>query len=207
MKDCLVLNKNFYAIHIATWEKAIALLYTGQAKAVDEDLITYDFDNWTELSKLMKDKDPGNRGFVHSASLRIAIPEVIQLTRYDRLPKQEAKFSRRNIFEHYNFTCCYCGKKFPKPSKDKKPELNLDHVIPRSKGGPTNWNNIVLSCVPCNTKKDDKALEEVHMKLLVKPSRPKWNGNQAIKMQASTPIPVSWQRLIDDKYWNTILDS
>lgn len=203
MGDTLILNRNFYAVHISNWQKAVSLLYTGQARAVDSDLNTYDFNDWVELSKLM---EANPKGFVHSAALRIAIPEVIQLTKYDRLPKQEAKFSRRNIFEHYNYTCCYCAKKFPKPSKDRKPELNLDHVMPRSRGGPTNWNNIVLSCVPCNTRKDDKTPEEAGMKLLVKPSRPKWTGNTAIKMQASTPIPISWQRLIDDKYWESELD-
>lgn len=203
MNDTLILNRNFYAVHISNWQKAVSLLYQGHARAVDEDLRTYDFKDWIELSKMMEKND---KGFVHSSSLRIAIPEVIQLTRYDRLPRQEAKFSRSNIMEHYNFTCCYCGKKFPKPSRDQKPELNLDHVLPRSRGGPSNWKNIVLSCVPCNTRKDNRTPEEAGMPLLVKPSRPKWKGNTAIKMKASSPIPVSWQRLIDDKYWHEALD-
>lgn len=204
MGDTLVLNRNFYAVHISNWQKAVALLYKGEARAVDENLQTYDFNDWVELSKLMTENP---RGFVHSATLKVAIPEVVQLTRYDRLPRQEVKFSRRNIYEHYNFTCCYCGKRFPKPSRDRKPELNLDHVVPRSRGGPMNWENIVLSCVPCNTRKDNRTPEEAGMKLLVKPSRPKWKGIKTLRMQAASPIPVSWQRLIDDKYWESELNA
>ena len=202
MTDALVLNKNFYAIHITNWQKALTLLYNGCAKAVDENLVTYDFNDWVELSALMEKN--GTR-FVHTSSLRIAIPEVIQLTRYDRLPRQEVKFSRQNIYSHYNYTCCYCGKKFPKPSKLNKIELNLDHVLPQSRKGHSNWENIVLSCIPCNSKKGDKTPEEAGMRLLVKPSRPQWKG--ATTLVAGTEnIPLSWQRLIDNKYWAGELD-
>lgn len=203
MGDTLILNRNFYAIHISNWQKAIQLLYIGHARAVDENLQTYSFDDWVELSKLMEVND---RGFVHSATLKIAIPEVIQLTKYDRLPKQEVKFSRRNLLEHYGYKCSYCGKKFPKPSRDSKPELNWDHVVPKSRGGLTNWDNIVISCIPCNTKKDDRTPEEAGMKLLVKPSRPQWKGAKHIAMKAGASIPISWQRLIDDKYWLSEID-
>lgn len=203
MADTLVLNRNFYAIHISDWQKAVTLLYTGHAKAVDENLVTYDFNDWVELSALM---EKNGRGFVHTSSLRIAIPEVIQLTRYDRLPRQEVKFSRRNILEHYDYQCAYCGKKFPKPTKGVKPaEWNLDHVIPKSRGGVSNWTNIVLSCIPCNTKKDDKTPEEAGMTLRVKPHRPEWKGASTL-VTGHAPIPVSWQRLIDSKYWESELD-
>lgn len=203
MSTVLILNRNFYAIHIADWQKAITLLYTGYAKAVDENLITYDFNDWVELSALM---EKNGRGFVHTSSLRIAIPEVIQLTRYDRLPRQEVKFSRRNILEHYDYRCAYCGKRFPKPTKGVKPaEWNLDHVIPKSRGGVSNWTNIVLSCIPCNAKKDDKTPEEAGMTLRVKPRRPEWKGPSTLVM-GYTPIPISWQRLIDSKYWEGAID-
>jgi len=203
MADTLVLNRNFYAIHISDWQKALTLLYTGHARAVDENLVTYDFNDWCELSAMM---EKSGRGFVHTSSLRIAIPEVIQLTRYDRLPRQEVKFSRRNILEHYNYQCAYCGKKFSKPSKLTKPdEWNLDHVIPKSRGGVSNWTNIVLSCIPCNTKKDDKTPEEAGMTLRVKPQRPEWKGAGTL-VTGHAPIPVSWQRLIDSKYWESELD-
>jgi len=196
MSDTLVLNRNYYAVHISNWQKAISLLYQGHAQAVDDNLQTYDFENWVELSKVMK---ATKGGYVHSATMRVAVPEVIRLTRYDKLPRQEVKFTRRNIYEHYGYRCCYCAKKF------KTSELNLDHVLPKSRGGQTIWSNIVLSCVPCNTKKDNRTPEEAGMKLLVKPTKPKWRGVKTVAMQAPLPIPVSWQRLIDSKYWESEL--
>lgn len=197
--NTLVLNRNFCAVHITDWKKAISLLYQGAAQAVDDGLQTYTFNDWVELSALMAEN---KNGFVHSMTIKVAVPEVIRLTKYDKLPKQEVKFSRKNIYEHYANTCCYCGKTF------KTNELNLDHVIARSKGGQTNWNNIVLSCIPCNTRKSDKTLAQAGMKLLVKPGRPRWKGTtSAVLTVAPIPIPISWQRLLDEKYWTTELDN
>lgn len=196
--DTLILNRNFCAVQIVDWRRSISLLYQGAAQAVDENLQTYDFNDWVELSRLMKENP---KGFVHSPSMRVAIPEVIRLTRYDKLPKQEVKFSRRNIYEHYANKCCYCGKKF------RTSELNLDHVLPRSRGGQTNWTNIVLSCIPCNTKKDCRTPAEAGMRLLVTPSRPRWKGTtKSVAQQAPMPIPISWSRLLDAKYWSTELE-
>jgi len=197
MSDTLVLNRSFFAVHISQWEKAISLLYQGHAEAVDENLQCYDFNDWCELSSQMKSN---GRGFVHSSTLRVAVPEVIRLTRYDKLPRQEVKFSRKNIYDHYNNKCCYCGHRY------STKELNLDHVVPRSRGGQTCWSNIVLSCLPCNAKKKDRTPEEAGMHLLVKPSRPKWKGIRTVVMQAPLPIPVSWSRLIDEKYWSSELE-
>lgn len=214
--DTLVLNMAYHAVHIADWQKAISLLYQGHAEAVDENLQAYNFADWVELSSMMKENA---KGFVNSSTMKVAIPEVIRLTRYDRLPKQDVKFTRQNIYEHYGFKCCYCGGKF------KTSELNLDHVMPKSRGGKTTWDNIVLSCITCNTVKDDRTPDEAtypidpnklptHLKhkaghkmtLLVKPSRPKWKGVRTVMMKAPMPIPVSWQRLIDKAYWEAELE-
>lgn len=196
MSDTLVLNKNFTAIHIVSWQKSMSLLAQGAAEAVDENLQGYNFNDWCELSSMME----AGPKFIHTTTMRIAVPEVIRLTKYDRLPKRDVKFTRSNIYTHYNNTCCYCGGKF------STKELNLDHVIPRSKGGHTNWTNIVLSCIPCNSRKDDMSPEQAGMKLLVKPSRPIWKGSRTITVQAPLPMPVSWSRLIDDKYWSSELE-
>ena len=219
MSDTLVLNRNFCAVHITGWQRAVSLLYQGHAEVLDDELCPHDFNDWSELSALMTTND---KGFVHSATMRIAVPEVIRLTRYDKLPRREVKFSRSNIFEHYKNKCCYCGRQFPTR------ELNLDHVVPRSKGGLTNWNNIVTSCIGCNTIKDDRILSEASypgscrlkemgleylkplagkpMRLLVRPSRPKWQGSKTIVVNAPLPIPISWQTLLDKKYWEEELE-
>lgn len=200
MSACaLVLNRNFQAIQVASWERAISLLFQGHAEAVDTDLNTYDFENWVELSKMMHDHPAG---FVHSETMRIAIPECIRLTRYDRIPRNEVVFTKRNIMEHYGYKCCYCGHKF------KASELNFDHVIPKSKGGKTNWENIVTSCFPCNSKKDDKTPKEAGMRLLVRPTKPK---HQPVFRRLVLALPLktrdSWQKLIDRCYWDSEIEN
>ena len=197
MNETLVLNKSYYAIHIIPWEKSVSLVYQGAAEAVDSNLQCYNFDNWCELSALMEKHD---HGFVHTISMKVAIPEVIRLTKYNQLPRQEIRFTRSNLYHHYKNKCCYCGGQF------STRELNLDHIIPRSKGGLTSWENIVTSCYSCNSIKDDRTPEQAGMKLLVKPSKPKWQGVRTILKQAPLPIPVSWQNLLDSKYWQTELE-
>lgn len=192
----LILNRNFYAVQVADFKDVMSKLYTGEAQALDADLRSYDFNDWCELSALMEHNP---HGFVSTVSLRIAIPEVIRLTRYDRLPRQDVKFTRKNITEHYKRKCCYCGIQV------KADDWNLDHVQPRSKGGTTDWTNIVLSCISCNTRKADKTPEEAGMRLLVQPSRPKWKGVRTVTVNTPMPIPVSWQALIDRAYWDSDL--
>jgi 5-methylcytosine-specific restriction endonuclease McrA len=195
--DVLVLNRNFYAIHITRWQRAISLLYVDHARVVDQEYRTYDFDDWRELSQIMQESPSG---YVSTPTFRIAIPEVIALQRYDKLPVGDIKFTRRNIYEHYHYRCCYCGHKF------STQELNLEHVLPRSRGGQTDWTNVVTACMPCNLKKADRMPQEVGMKLLLKPSKPKWHGSASLVFKAPFKIKASWQRFIDNVYWNTELE-
>jgi 5-methylcytosine-specific restriction endonuclease McrA len=110
------------------------------------------------------------------------------------------KFTRRNIYEHYEYRCCYCGKKFTSSN------LNLEHVIPRSRGGKTSWANIVTACIPCNLKKGDKLPSEAGMKLLLRPSKPRWRGIISLALSPSVKIRSSWQRFIDNVYWDGELE-
>ena len=194
--DVLVLNRNFYAIHITPWQRALSLVYLDHARVVDEEYRTYNFDDWRELSQMMRTP---SSGFVTTPSFRIAIPEVIALRGYDKLPVGDVKFTRRNIYEHYSFRCCYCGGKFTTH------ELNLEHVMPRSRGGKTDWTNIVTSCIPCNLRKADRLPTEAGMKLLIHPTKPKWRGSASLVFKAPYKIKASWQRFIDNVYWNTEL--
>jgi 5-methylcytosine-specific restriction endonuclease McrA len=113
------------------------------------------------------------------------------------MPRKEVKFTRHNIFERDKNTCQYCGKHF-----DKK-DLNLDHVIPRDRGGATTWENIVCSCIPCNTRKGNRLPREAGMKLLKKPARPKWRPFLHITFDAK--VHESWRHFIDFAYWNVEL--
>jgi 5-methylcytosine-specific restriction endonuclease McrA len=198
LADVLVLNSSFYAIQVAPWGEALSLLYQGHAEAVDDNYRTYSYDDWVELSQAMKDNPSG---FVHTPSVRVAIPDVIRLTRVGFIPHTEVRYTRRNLFEHYHNTCSYCGKKFS--TKD----LNLDHVIPRSRGGKTSWDNIVLSCIPCNKHKSDRSPQEAGMRLLVKPSRPKWKGHEQLVLKMPFKSRMSWSKFIDRCYWDSELDT
>lgn len=194
MSHTLVLNRNYYAVHIADWRKAVSMVYQGHAEVVDEDLVGYDFGSWAELSSLMAEHPSG---FVCSATLKFAIPDIIRLTRYDRLPRRAVAFTRHNVYEHYRYRCCYCGGRFVTA------ELNLDHVVPRSRGGLANWDNIVTACIPCNTRKANRLPQEAGMTLLVPPSRPQWGGVHNLIAHAPVRIKQSWQKLIDRAYWDS----
>ncbi|MDI6756490.1 MAG: HNH endonuclease [Endomicrobiia bacterium] len=197
MSEVLVLNRNYYAIQITSWRRALGLLYVEHAEVIDEEYRAYNFADWLEISRMMENSPSG---FVRTPSLKIAIPEVIALKFYDKLPASEAKFTRKNIYEHYSYRCCYCGKKFPTNA------LNLDHVVPRSRGGRTSWDNIVTSCVRCNIKKSNCLPSEAGMKMLVSPSKPKWSGALSLALRANIRIKTSWQKFVDNVYWNIELD-
>lgn len=198
MSDVLVLNRSFYAVQVTTWQRALSLVYLDHARVIDEDYKTYNFEDWRELSEAMTE-DPS--GLIRTPTFNIKIPDVIALRTFDGLPKAEVKFTRRNIYEHYGYKCAYCGIKY------STNELNLEHVIPRSRGGKTDWANVVTACIPCNLKKGSRLPDEAHMKLLVSPSKPKWRGSAAVVFRPGFRIKASWQRFIDNIYWNTELDA
>jgi len=197
MSDVLVLNSSFYAIQITSWKRALSLLYLDHARVVDEEYRTYSFENWRQLTVAMR---TGQAPIVATPTFRIAIPDVIALRFFDGVPASEVKFTRRNIYEHYGYRCCYCNRKLPTT------ELNLDHVVPRSRGGRTDWTNVVTSCIACNLKKGDRLPSEAHMRLHIKPSKPKWRGAISLGFRSSLKIKASWQRFIDSIYWNSELE-
>ncbi|HYA36305.1 MAG TPA: HNH endonuclease signature motif containing protein, partial [Candidatus Binataceae bacterium] len=132
----LVLNRSYLPVHVTSVKRAFALLYQGIAKAVDEQYRAFDFESWRELAIEVHHERMGVVGGF------IRVPRVLLLVAYERIPKRHVRFSRFNIFARDNNTCQYCGIRFARP------DLNLDHVIPRSQGGTSSWENIVCSCHP-----------------------------------------------------------
>ncbi len=187
----LVLNKNWVAIQTTTVRNALSLLYTGGAKVINTDTFEpHDFESWTDLA-VARDTD-----CVKTVSLKIRVPEVILLQNYDRIPKREVTFSRRNLYRRDRYTCQYCG------CTPGSAELSIDHVMPRSKGGRTTWTNCVLACIKCNKRKGSRTLAEAHMKLLTQPVKPKWSPHVLIPLFRKKQ---SWDRFVSDKYWDTEL--
>ena len=96
------------------------------------------------------------------------LPRVVQLVTYDRMPRSTVRLTRRNIFLRDGHTCQYCGR------QATTRDLNLDHVMPRSRGGPMTWENVVCSCRVCNLRKGGRTPQQASMPLLAVPYRPSW---------------------------------
>ncbi|HOX03753.1 MAG TPA: HNH endonuclease [Candidatus Paceibacterota bacterium] len=192
----LVLNRLWQAVNVCTARRALTLLFQGHAQAVlgnpDGSFETLSFHEWRDLSE----QEPHPES-VQTISFRIRVPRVIMLLVFDRMPKKEVKFTRHNIFERDHNTCQYCGRICDRT------DLNLDHVIPRDRGGPTSWENIVCSCIECNTRKANRTPQEAAMRLIRKPRRPKWRP--FLQIHIGLRCHDSWRHFIDLAYWNVEL--
>jgi 5-methylcytosine-specific restriction endonuclease McrA len=195
--DVLILNRNLFAIEVTSWERAMTLLYLDRASVVDEEYGVHDFKDWVQLSKKIKSSPAG---FVHTPTLTLAVPDVIALKFFDKLPPRGVPFTRRNIYHHYGSRCCYCGKRFATS------ELNLDHVVPRSRGGTTDWSNIVTACIRCNLRKGNRLPSEAGMRLVVPISQPKFRHGLTLFVKAPFQMRRSWGRFVDKVYWDSQLE-
>ena len=188
----LVLNRSYLPIHITIVRRALSLLYQGIARAVDEQYRTFDFASWADLAA-----DEDAIGLVNRA---IRVPRVILLQGYDRVPRRYVRFSRFNIYSRDQNRCQYCGRQFPRA------ELNLDHVVPRSKGGTSIWDNVVCSCHRCNRLKGGRTPAEAGMRLIRQPRRPQWTP--FMTETYSLRRYKEWMPFlsaVDAAYWNTEL--
>jgi len=158
----LVLNRSYMPIHVTSARRAFALIYQNVARALNSDYQTFDFDQWSELPA------GDTPAVVRTVSGRIRVPRVIVLISFDRIPKRHVRYSRVNVFTRDKYTCQYCGVRPPRS------ELNLDHVVPRSLGGRTTWENVVCSCVDCNRRKGGRTPQQARFRLRRKPARPRW---------------------------------
>ncbi|MBC8011595.1 MAG: HNH endonuclease [Burkholderiales bacterium] len=195
----LVLNRLWQAVNVICAKRAFALLARGHASVIHhhrDDFRVFSFMDWMDFSKVNPPLEMLET--VHTPRTTIRLPRVILLTFFDRLPVKELKLTRSNVFTRDKDTCQYCGKIFPRE------ELNLDHVIPRDRGGRTTWENIVCSCIKCNSRKANRLPHEAHMRLIVKPVRPKWRP--VISLVLNTRQRERWKDFLDLAYWNVELE-
>lgn len=196
----LVLNRFFMALRVINIRRAFVLLYKRLAEVVaveDGSFATYDFNSWTEISEYKKAFEADQHEWIRTVRLQIAVPRVIRLVMFDKMPSREAKFNRRNIFARDRNRCQYCGKRFATG------ELSLDHVIPRSRGGRTGWDNIVCACIRCNVRKGGRTPREAGLTLIRPPVKPR--TCPTLRLRASNPRYRSWQFFLDNAYWNVEL--
>jgi len=199
-EQVLVLNKMWMAIRIIDARRAFSMLCRDLAEVIrvdDGSYATHDFDSWTELSNFRGNFADDHTQWVNTVSLSIAVPKVIRLLGYDRLPKQDVKLNRRNIFARDRNQCQYCGQHF------STSELSLDHVKPRSQGGENSWINLVCCCTGCNARKGGRTPTQSRMHLIREPVKPK--RNPAVSLRLSSDKYASWRAFLDHAYWSVEL--
>ena len=178
----LVLNRSYLPIHVTSVGRAFSLIYREVARAVNEHYETFDFEEWTQIAV------SANGTAIGTVRGPVLVPRVIVLMSFDRIPKRHLRYSRVNVFARDKYTCQYCGVEPPRG------QLNLDHVIPRSLGGRTTWENVVCSCVACNRKKGGRTPTQAMLRLRRSPQRPRW-----------TPLMTLMPSSIRYKEWRPFL--
>ncbi len=177
----LLLNRHFAALRVVTARRAFVLMFKNDAEAIDleaDTWSTFTFPAWLERSVARIESPIDHDVFVHTPRMAILVPRVIRLLEYDRVPRREVKFNRRNIIARDEYKCQYCGKRF------NASHLSIDHVLPRSRGGKSTWLNVVAACSPCNTRKGGRLPWEASMHLLKQPHVPRRSPTLADKLHS-----------------------
>ena len=160
----LVLNASYEPINVCTVRRAAVLILKERAEILEHaDQV------------------------LHAETFRLPRPAVIRLTNYVRIPRDAhaRRITRRAVFARDRWTCQYCGT--------VRSSLTVDHVIPRSKGGPSSWDNIVASCAPCNRRKGDRLPTQIDMHPRQHPRAP----SATIFVHVATPsIPPLWEQYL-----------
>ena len=199
----LVLNRGFAPVHLITARRAFSMLFKAAAEVVlleDGHLGLYTFETWQQAGESMRQSalSDEQREWVSTVSWDLPVPRIIRLLFYNRYPKRRVSFNRRNIFARDENRCQYCGRKF------STSELSLDHIVPLSHGGGTNWHNVVCACTRCNKRKGGRTPSQARMKLVSKPQEPRFNPMIRLKLRA--PKYWSWKQFLDEAYWSVPLE-
>jgi len=162
--NVLILNKHWIPINTTTAKHSFALMYSENAKGImieEDKVVPLEWNEWVSLNLNETDRK------IKTVTGFIKIPTVIVLNYYDKIPKQTIKFTQKSLWERDNFTCQYTNKKVTRTNG------NIDHVIPKSQGGKTSWENCVIAHKEINAIKADRTPEQAGLKLLKKPSAPR----------------------------------
>lgn len=164
----LALNRFFQPVQITTARRAFLLLFGGAAHAIDEAGDIHDFPSWRRLP--VRESDDG----VPIVGGALRVPRVLHLRRYERVRRPAVRLTRQNLMLRDAHQCQYCSRR--PPVRD----LNIDHVVPRSRGGGDSWENLVTACRPCNLRKAWRTPEEASMRLIRTPTPPRWSASMQL---------------------------
>ncbi len=180
----LVLNKMWQPIRVITAIRAFKLLFADKASAVNpEDYQVYNWDEWIKTSVLETDY------IVKSVKYDVRVPEIIVLLKYDKVYRKGVKLTKRNIYIRDGFKCQYSGKQV------SNSEADIDHVVPRSKGGRNSWDNMVVCSKQLNRKKGNRTPEQAGLKLIKKPKKPDY---KQLMLDPRLDNPPSWSKFIKE---------
>ena len=174
--DTLVLSQSYQPIGRISWQRAITLIFQEKVEVIEE---------YTDRR-------------VHSVTVSFQVPSIVRFLKRITRRRKAVKFSRENVYERDHGRCQYCGKRV------SRADSTYDHVTPRSLGGQTKWENIVIACVPCNQKKGGRTPAQAGMRLRSKPVRPKRLSNTwRVTVTWQEGMPLSWRDFLRSyTYWN-----
>ena len=194
-RPTLVLNRRWTPIRTAPVQDAIGLVAKGTAMIIEPDSFeTHDLLSWNDVSRM---RAKVGEGLIRSPRLALVPPEVILLKTYEGEGGRAVVFSRKNLFKRDRYTCQYCGIQ-PGPE-----ELTVDHVVPRSRGGTSTWENCVLACVECNKRKADRTPAQAGLKMRKTPRKPSW---KALVQVPARDRRESWDKFLSRAYWEIELE-
>ena len=173
----LLLNRFFAPIGLITARRGMVLLYCDHARALDEEGESHGFGTWRDIP--LRDHDD----VIPIVDGHLRVPRVMHLLRYDRNPRVVVRLTRRNLMLRDQHQCQYCAR------RPGVRDLNIDHIVPRSRGGKDSWENLVVSCRQCNLKKGRRTPDEAGMNLLQQPKKPRWSTTAQILLSTREPHP------------------
>lgn len=180
--DVLVLDNGYRAINRVSWQTAFGWLFQGKVEVVET------YADWV----------------VHSAHEAWPVPSIIRFIKKVRgFFNRGIRFNRKNVYLRDKGKCQYCGKVTPTH------EFTYDHVVPRSMGGKTAWENIVVACIQCNHRKADRTPEQAKMRLIGTPVKPKsLPDGQGLALSWTVGMPESWKDWLGSvSYWTDKLEA
>lgn len=194
-RPVLVLNRRWEPLHTTTVREAISLLAKGSASVIDPHTYErHDLLSWNDASRAAA--AVGDL-VIRSSHLAVTAPEVVVLSAYEGRAERSVVFSRRNIFKRDRFTCQYCNTQ-PGPE-----ELTIDHVLPKSRGGRSTWENCLLACVNCNKVKANRTPAEAGMAPRKTPKKPSWTALAQVSPKLRRE---SWEQFLGRAYWEVELE-
>ena len=163
MSEVLVLNSTYEAMNVTSFQRAVKLIFAGKAE-------------------ILHNRDR----IIASTTFQMRLPSIIRMLYYIRRPMQKVALTKKNVLIRDDYTCQYCGLHGERL-------MTVDHILPKSKGGPSTWENLCCACMRCNNRKNNRTPEDANMHLKRKPRQPKYIPWIQVKRNT---LPGEWHKFL-----------